>query len=61
MPMNERYPAIPLSRLGADPAPEPIEAFDVGSASVDAKVALDPEDCQRTPCPISRVGDPAFT
>ena len=50
--------------LGADPAPEPTEAFDVGSASVDAdvaQIALDPEDCQRTPCPLGHVGDPAFT
>jgi hypothetical protein len=60
MSMNaSRFP-----RLGADPAPELIEAFDAGSASVDAdvaQVALDPEDCRRTPCPLSHVGDPAFT
>jgi hypothetical protein len=25
------------------------------------RIALNPEDCQRTPCPLSHVRDPAFT
>ena len=52
-----------FARLGADAPPQIDRGIRHGSASVDAdvaRIALDPEDCQRTPCPLSHLGDPAF-